>query len=114
MTRPQFPALGLFSLKLLASWNSPLSSSSRSSLQKPKSESRLLDAGCRLSNNLVLDKLIPGYRRAPGFDSNLHVTTPLQRFRFIRLSDSHLPEFAQHFDSNAHTHGSLPQQLSVV
>jgi len=87
---------------------------SRSSLQKPKSESRLLYAGCRLSNNQVLDKLIPGYSNDPGFDSNLWITTRLQRFRFIRLSDSYLPEFIQHFDSNAHYHDSLPQQLWVV
>ena len=42
---------------------------SRSSLQKPKSESRLLYADCHLSNNQVSDRLVPRYGNALGFDS---------------------------------------------
>src|SRR5690554_940301 len=42
---------------------------SRSSAQKPESDSRPLYAGCRLSSNQVSDKLIPEGRNASGFDS---------------------------------------------
>jgi hypothetical protein len=32
-------------------------------------------------------------------------------FTFVRLSDAHLHELFSYFSSNAHHHGSLPQQL---
>jgi hypothetical protein len=43
---------------------------SRSSAREPRSESRLLHAGRRLSSSQVPDRLIPGDRNTPGFDDN--------------------------------------------
>ena len=43
---------------------------SRSSIQKPETDSRPLYAGCHLPSNQVTGKLVPGDRNAPGFGNN--------------------------------------------
>ncbi|HET9303389.1 MAG TPA: hypothetical protein VFO20_11475 [Propionibacteriaceae bacterium] len=54
-----------------------------------------------------------GVRKKDGFHSRFK--GHLGRFTFVRLSDPYLHEVRPHrFDTNAHHHGSLPQQLGVV
>ena len=87
---------------------------SRSSAREPGSDSRPLYAGRRLPGNQASDRLIPGDRTPLVLTTNLF-TTRQRRFTFVRLSDPYLPEIhPRRFDSKAHHHGSLPQQLGVV
>src|SRR5271157_1640998 len=47
--------------------------------------------------------------------TSVWLTTRHRRFTFVRLSDPYLLEVRpRRFDSNAHHHGSLPQQLGAV
>ncbi len=86
--------IGTLLLGVLDSLNFSLvikTTGSRSSLQKPKSDSRLLYAGCHLLNHQALSKFVPSYGNALGFDNNLWITTRQPRFRPIRLSDFYPP-----------------------
>jgi hypothetical protein len=102
-----FPRLG-FSLSIRTT-------GSCSSAQQPASASRPLYAGRR-----------PHRHQAPcGLDSQANhthlvlttfefLTTRLQGFTCVRLSNAYLHELFSRFCSNAHDHGLLPQPLGVV
>jgi hypothetical protein len=117
--------IGTLTLTVLAVWASPFfqnittltwliqATASRSSLQKPKLESRHLYTGHHLHSTQVTCKFIPGDRNAPGFDVALWFTMRQQWFGFTRLSNPYLTNPVSRF-LNAHYHSSLPQQLEVV
>jgi len=86
---------------------------SRSSVEKPESDSRHLYTGHRLHNFQIACKLFPEYFIDPSFDVIYRLTMLQQWFRIIRLSDSHLPDKSD-FSLNAHDHDSLPQPLKLV
>jgi hypothetical protein len=86
---------------------------SRSSLEKPESDSRHLYAGHHPPNNQVAGGFILGELPAPSFDVLVTVSTRIQWFSFIRLSDSYLSVLARLF-LNAHDRCSLQQPLEVV
>ena len=88
---------------------------SRSSAREPVSASRPLYAGRRLPSHQAPGRLVPGDRNAPGFDDGSLDNDASSKgslsfvSRMLTCSRCSLS-----FSSNAHHHGSLPQQLGVV
>ena len=82
---------------------------------KPASASRPLYAGHRLPSHQAPDRLVPEGLHAPGFDDAmlLYDASPMGSLSFVSrmliCSRSSLS-----FSSNAHHHGSLPQQLGAI
>ena len=67
-----------------------------------------------MSSTQVPDMLVTTYFRPSLLTPFVILTTPQQRFSFIRLPISHLTASSAAFFWNVHHHGSLPQQLPVV
>ena len=84
-----------------------------SSAQKPASDSRPLYAGRRLPSHQAPDRLVPEVDNASGFDDakGLNDASSKGSLSFVSLTCSRC---SLSFCSNAHHHGSLPQQLGVV
>src|SRR5207249_8149078 len=91
------------------------STGSCSSAQKPASDSRPLYAGRRLPSHQAPDRLVPEVETASGFDdaNGLYDASSMGSLSFVSrmltCSRSSLSFF-----SNAHHHGSLPQQPGAV
>ena len=86
-----------------------------SSAQKPASESRPLYAGRRLPSHQAPDRLVPEVDNAPGFDdaTGLNDASSMGSLSFVSRMFT-CSRCSLSFYSNAHHHGSLPQQLGVV
>ena len=70
---------------------------SRSSTQKPESDSRHLYAGHHPPSKQVPDGIIPGLVQDPGFDVIPMLSTLHLWFTFVRLSDSYMTPFIAPF-----------------
>src|SRR6516162_304460 len=86
-----------------------------SSAQKPASDSRPLHAGRRLPSHQAPDRLVPEGLHAPGFDDAMLLYDASSKGSLSFVSRMFTcPRSSLSFSSNAHHHGSLPQQLGVV
>jgi hypothetical protein len=84
------------------------------STQKPVPDSRPLYAGRRPSSLQAPDGLIPVVWTAPGFDDTYGYRLVLEGLLSLAFRHSPAPSRARDFPSDAHHHGSLPQQLGPV
>jgi len=86
-----------------------------SSAQKPASDSRPLYAGRRLPSHQAPDRLVPEVDNASGFDDakGLNDASSKGSLSFVSRMFT-CSRCSLSFYSNAHHHGSLPQQLGVV
>jgi hypothetical protein len=88
---------------------------SGSSVRKPASASRPLYAGRRPPPSSGSWRTCPREDSRPWFGRRLDsLRRVLEGFTYVRLSDAHLQGSMPLLFSNAHHHGSLPQQLRVV
>ena len=108
----RYSRLAVLPLVLLP-WHQPTGSCS--SAQKPASESRPLYAGRRLPGHQASDRLVPEVDNASGFDDAklLNDASSMGSLSFVSRTLT-CSRSSLSFCSNAHHHGSLPQQLGVV
>ena len=86
-----------------------------SSAQKPAFDSRPLYAGRRPPSHQAPGRLIPEGPYAPGFDDPMIFNDASSKGSLSFVSRMlTCPRSSLSFRSNAHHHGSLPQQLGVV
>src|SRR5258708_32086964 len=86
-----------------------------SSAQKPASDSRPLYAGRRPPSHQAPGRLIPEGPNASGFDDPMIFNDASSQGSLSFVSRMlTCPRSSLSFHSNAHHHGSLPQQLGVV
>ena len=84
------------------------------SMQEPEPSSRHLHAGRHLGSQQAPPRLIPGLQSIPGFDVTFvfrHVISGSLSLAFLAHT---CRAQRRDFSRDAHHHGSLPQQLTVV
>jgi hypothetical protein len=84
------------------------------SMQEPEPSSRHLHAGRHLGSQKAPPRLIPGLQSIPGFDVTFvfrHVISGSLSLAFLAHT---CRAQRRDFSRDAHHHGSLPQQLTVV
>ena len=86
-----------------------------SSAQQPASASRPLYAGRRPLRHQAPSGLVPGAPYSPGFDGTCFLNDASSKGSLSFVSRMHTcTSLFSRFSSNAHHHGSLPQQLGAV
>ena len=111
------PHIGTLALAVSAAWASPLALGRLVPAVPCKSPDQVHAAftpDATYVGNQTPHRLVPESLRAPGFDIVGYFTTRHRWFTFVHLPDPHLRQLHWRFVSNAHHHGSLPQQLGVV